>query len=77
MAGVKPFDIDWDPVHCIKFQEMVMEKPFVSVIHSKQIQWKDDIPSLFLELTLIDTRDSSNDIYIHELLVEKKIAKYQ
>lgn len=77
MAGVKPFDTDWDPVHCIKFQEMVMEKAFVSVIHSKQIQWKDDIPSLFLELTLIDTRDSSNDVYIHELLVEKKIAKYQ
>ena len=56
---------------------MVTEKSFVSIIHRKETQYKDSIPNLFLELTLIDTRDSLNDIYIHELLVEKKIAKYQ
>lgn len=75
LAGIKPHGPDWDPIHCIKFQDIVKEKSFVSVIHKKQFkQVEDGIPSLHLELCLIDTSDSIKDVYIHELLVQKNIA---
>lgn len=68
-------DSDWNPVHCVKFQKMVTEERFVSIIHSKRMETKDDIPSLHIELTLIDTTDPEKDVYIHELLIAKKIAR--
>lgn len=62
-------------MHCVKFQEMVTEKTFVSRIFKKELQVKNDIPDLKVELILVDTSDSSKDVYIDQLLIEKQIAK--
>lgn len=57
---------------CQYFQSLVCKKPFVSVLVSKE---KDELyrSDMVLNLKLIDTT-TSEDIYIHKILLEKGIA---
>lgn len=53
---------------------MVREKKFVSIVQRKHLSEEQGFPHLELELTLVDTSDETKDVYLHELLIENKIA---
>lgn len=57
---------------CQFFQNLVCKKAFVSALVSKE---KDELyrSDMVLSLKLIDTA-TSDDIYIHKVLVDKNIA---
>lgn len=63
---------DWPAIDCVYFRELVVEKSFVSRI----VEIRRDVENpnyMTLGLTLVDT-STTKDVYIHELLVEKKMA---
>ncbi|GIY61170.1 tudor domain-containing protein 7, partial [Caerostris extrusa] len=75
LSGVVPLQIDWDPEHCVQFKSMINEKKFVSIIQNKKLVKEADFSFLELELTLIDTSIPDKDVYIHEILTEKGMAR--
>ncbi|CAL1271623.1 unnamed protein product [Larinioides sclopetarius] len=75
LSGVVPMEMDdWRPEHCIQFKEMVTEKMFVAVVQNRELR-EDSDSSVKVELVLIDTSKADKDIYIHELLIEKEMAR--
>ncbi|XP_054719065.1 tudor domain-containing protein 7-like [Uloborus diversus] len=73
LYGVKPLEIDWDPIHCIKFKEMVENKPFVALVEDFLAKTDPVFPSV--RVSLIDTSVENEDIYVHKILVESGIAR--
>ncbi|XP_012148923.1 tudor domain-containing protein 7 tapas isoform X2 [Megachile rotundata] len=74
LAGIRPVDVDWSVEDSLRFQELVVEKNFVSVV----IESKPD--GLFpadtvLGLKLIDV-NTTEDIYIDQLLVNEGRAVF-
>lgn len=72
LYGVAPVNKDWSPIDCVYFQELVVDKEFVSTV--KEIDRDPKNPNnITLELTLTDT-SGEDDVYIHKLLIERKSA---
>lgn len=71
-TGIKPTHSKWTMEDCQFFQDLVVKRPFVSVLVSME---KDELyrSDVVLNLKLIDTMTSS-DIHIDQVLVEKGIA---
>lgn len=74
LADVVPLEGDWDPMECVNFQKMLVEKQFVSIVRTKTEDESNGLGGCELGLTLIDT-SSDQDVYIHNLLIEKGKAK--
>ncbi|XP_055939248.1 tudor domain-containing protein 7A-like [Argiope bruennichi] len=74
LSGVLPKEMDWRAEHCIQFKNMVTEKMFVAIVQNKDLIDESD-SSVKVELILIDTSTPDKDIYIHELLIEKEMAR--
>lgn len=70
--GIKPTQSKWTMEDCQYFQNLVCKKPFVSVLVSKE---KDELyrSDMVLHLKLIDTT-TSEDIYVHKILIDRGIA---
>ncbi|GBN00121.1 hypothetical protein AVEN_77418-1, partial [Araneus ventricosus] len=71
---VVPMEMDWRAEHCIQFKEMVTEKMFVAIVQNRELRDESD-SSVKVELILIDTSKPDKDVYIHELLIEKEMAR--
>lgn len=66
--------MDWSVEDCLRFQRLVLEKNFVSIVVEST---HDDVnpAETILGLKLIDV-ETSEDIYIDQLLVEEGRAVY-
>lgn len=66
--------MDWSVEDCLRFQRLVLEKNFVSIVVEST---RDDVnpAETILGLKLIDV-ETSEDIYIDQLLVEEGRAVY-
>ncbi|XP_011061556.1 PREDICTED: tudor domain-containing protein 7-like isoform X1 [Acromyrmex echinatior] len=75
LVGIEPLNVDWTVTDCVKFKDLVLDKDFVSVIVESVFDSLSPVNGTMLGLKLIDT-STEKDIYIDELLVEEKRAKY-
>nr|XP_042895612.1 tudor domain-containing protein 7 [Parasteatoda tepidariorum] len=75
LAGIKPVERDWRPLHCVEFKNMVEEKVFSSIVRRKTYRESRGNKVLELELTLIDVSVPGEDVYIHETLINRGIAR--
>ncbi|XP_012254025.2 tudor domain-containing protein 7-like isoform X1 [Athalia rosae] len=73
LVGVQPLNIDWSVDDCLLFQDMVIEKDFVSIVVDSGPDRRCPGETI-LGLKLIDT-SGLNDVYIDELLITKGCAK--
>ncbi|XP_029040468.2 tudor domain-containing protein 7 [Osmia bicornis bicornis] len=74
LSGIRPIDVDWSVEDSLRFQELVVEKNFVSVV----VESKPDVLSpadTVLGLKLIDV-NTTEDIYIDQLLVREGRAVF-
>ncbi|KAI4492107.1 hypothetical protein M0802_010115 [Mischocyttarus mexicanus] len=74
LIGIRPINMDWSVEDCLRFQKLVLEKNFVSVI-IKTIQDDKNPAEITLGLRLIDV-ETSEDILIDELLVKENRAVF-
>ncbi|KAF7386779.1 hypothetical protein HZH66_011231 [Vespula vulgaris] len=74
LVGIRPINMDWSVEDCLRFQRLVLEKNFVSIVVEST---HDDVnpAETILGLKLIDV-ETSEDIYIDQLLVEEGRAVY-
>ncbi|KYM99296.1 PREDICTED: tudor domain-containing protein 7 isoform X2 [Cyphomyrmex costatus] len=75
LVGIEPVNVDWTVTDCVKFKDLVLEKNFVSIIMESVFDNLSPVNGTMLGLKLIDT-STEKDIYIDNLLVEEKRAKY-
>ena len=73
ILGVLPKNGDWTPEDSLRFQNLVQDKEFVSVV-KKVIPNQGDDKMLFLELSLVDTTDKNLDVHINEVLIKENRA---
>lgn len=73
ISGVSPINKDWSVEDCLRFQDMVIEKNFVSIIENVESDPLHTNESL-LTLNLIDTSTDS-DVYVNKLLSGEGRAK--
>ncbi|CAK9832538.1 Tudor domain-containing protein 7 [Anthophora retusa] len=74
LAGIRPINVDWSVEDSLRFQELVVEKNFVSIV----VESKPDGLSpanTVLGLKLIDV-NTPEDIYIDRLLVDEGRAVF-
>lgn len=70
---MSPINKDWSVEDCLRFQDMVIEKKFVSIIENIECDPLHTNESL-LTLNLIDT-STEDDVYINKLLSGEGRAK--
>lgn len=70
LFNIRAISSDWDVMTCYEFSQLVISKPFVSIVNG--IKLHDNQP--VLELTLIDTSGES-DIMIDQVLIERGFAR--
>ena len=74
LAGIQPVNRDWTVEDSMWFQDMVVEKNFVSIVVESKSDGLTPADTV-LGLQLVDVK-TSEDIYIHRLLVEEGRAKF-
>uniref|UniRef100_A0A0C9R1B2 Tdrd7_2 protein n=2 Tax=Fopius arisanus TaxID=64838 RepID=A0A0C9R1B2_9HYME len=73
LVGIQPLNADWPLTTCLRFQKLVVNRNFVSVI--RRLEHDDSTPSnIVLGLELIDVSLEDRDIYIHKVLIEERRA---
>lgn len=65
--GIEPVDKDWSVHDTLRFQQLVVEKNFVSLIVESNV---DESHEIVLGLRLIDTL-TEQDIFIDKILVDE------
>ncbi|KAL0103402.1 hypothetical protein PUN28_017578 [Cardiocondyla obscurior] len=75
LIGIEPVNRDWTVIDCLKFKELVFEKDFCSSIVESVFDDLSPVNGTMLGVRLIDV-STPEDIYIDDLLVEEKRAKY-
>ncbi|XP_077287282.1 tudor domain-containing protein 7 tapas [Arctopsyche grandis] len=73
LHGVSPINRDWFVEDCLRFQDLVVEKKFVSIIENVERDPLHTNESL-LTLNLIDT-STNDDVYINNVLCKENRAK--
>ncbi|KAK0094207.1 hypothetical protein PV326_011554 [Microctonus aethiopoides] len=72
LYGIEPINVDWTPHTCTRFQDLVANKDFASIV--RHVEKDDTSPTeSILSLELIDV-STSEDIKIHEKLVNENRA---
>ena len=74
LAGIQPVNRDWTVEDSMWFQDMVVEKNFVSIVVESKSDGLTPAETV-LGLKLVDVK-TSEDIYIDRLLVEEGRAKF-
>ncbi|KAI4484094.1 hypothetical protein M0804_007550 [Polistes exclamans] len=74
LVGIRPINKDWSVEDCLRFQQLVLEKNFVSVIIESTRDDKNPVETI-LGLKLIDV-ETSEDIFIDQLLVDENRAVF-
>ncbi|XP_076247225.1 tudor domain-containing protein 7 tapas isoform X2 [Calliopsis andreniformis] len=74
LAGIQPINVDWSVKDSIRFQDLVVEKNFVSIIVESKPDGLSPADTI-LGLKLIDV-NTDEDIYIDRLLVEEGRATF-
>ncbi|XP_076172297.1 tudor domain-containing protein 7 tapas isoform X2 [Ptiloglossa arizonensis] len=74
LAGIQPINVDWSVEDSLRFQELVVEKNFVSIVVESQPDGLSPADTI-LGLKLIDV-NTTEDIYIDRLLVEEGRATF-
>ncbi|KAK2584964.1 hypothetical protein KPH14_002552 [Odynerus spinipes] len=74
LVGIKPVNMDWSVEDCLRFQRLVLEKNFVSIVVESGHDVSNPADTI-LGLKLIDV-ETAEDIYIDQLLVEEGRAVY-
>ncbi|XP_066601357.1 tudor domain-containing protein 7-like isoform X2 [Prorops nasuta] len=69
LVGIHPTNVDWSVEDCIRFQELVVDRNFVSIVMEAEINELSPSKTVY-GLKLIDV-DTSEDIYIDELLIQE------
>ncbi|KZC05161.1 Tudor domain-containing protein 7 [Dufourea novaeangliae] len=69
LAGIRPINVDWSVEDSLRFQELVVEKNFVSIVVESKHGGLSPADTI-LGLKLIDV-NTAEDIYIDRLLVEE------
>ncbi|XP_014606182.1 PREDICTED: tudor domain-containing protein 7-like isoform X5 [Polistes canadensis] len=74
LVGIRPINKDWSVEDCLRFQQLVLEKNFVSIIIESTRDDKNPVETI-LGLKLIDV-ETSEDIFIDQLLVDENRAVF-
>ncbi|XP_043254220.1 tudor domain-containing protein 7-like [Colletes gigas] len=74
LAGIQPTHVDWSVEDSLRFQELVVEKNFVSIVVESNSDGLSPADTI-LGLKLIDV-NTTEDIYIDRLLVEEGRATF-
>lgn len=74
LIGIRPINKDWSVEDCLRFQQLVLEKDFVSIVIESTRDDKNPAETI-LGLKLIDV-ETSEDIFIDQLLVEENRAVF-
>lgn len=69
LVGIQPVNIDWSVEDCLRFQELVVERNFVSLVVESGPD-KLSLADTVLGLQLIDV-SNEEDVYIDRVLVEE------
>ncbi|XP_076752241.1 tudor domain-containing protein 7 tapas isoform X1 [Xylocopa sonorina] len=69
LAGIRPINVDWSVEDSLRFQELVVEKGFVSIVVESKPDGLSPADTV-LGLKLIDV-DTNEDIYIDQLFVQE------
>ncbi|KAG9430713.1 tudor domain-containing protein 7 isoform X1 [Apis mellifera carnica] len=69
LAGIRPINVDWSVEDSLRFQELVVDKNFVSIVVESKPDGLSPADTI-LGLKLIDV-NTAEDIYIDRLLVEE------
>lgn len=75
-AGVRPVNRDWETDDCLRFQQLTVDKKFVSRIDAVARNGPAHGDEAILELTLVDV-STATDVNINQLLVREKRAVQQ
>ncbi|CAG2122657.1 unnamed protein product, partial [Medioppia subpectinata] len=71
LADVEPVGSDWDVMTSVEFRRMVEKRPFVGTVFA--ISQVDGQP--VLSLSLCDTSNADQDVYVGATLIAKGLAK--
>ncbi|XP_015587926.1 tudor domain-containing protein 7 [Cephus cinctus] len=74
LVGIKPTNIDWSVEDCLRFQQLVVDRDFVSIVTESGPDRLSPADTV-LGLRLIDV-SSDEDIFIDELLVDEGRALF-
>ncbi|XP_043486292.1 tudor domain-containing protein 7 isoform X2 [Polistes fuscatus] len=74
LVGIRPINKDWSVEDCLRFQQLVLEKDFVSIVIDSTRDDKNPAETI-LGLKLIDV-ETSEDIFIDQLLVDENRAVF-
>ncbi|XP_033350171.1 tudor domain-containing protein 7-like [Bombus vosnesenskii] len=69
LAGIRPINVDWSVEDSLRFQELVVDKNFVSIVYESKSDGFSPADTI-LGLKLIDV-NTAEDIYIDQLLIEE------
>ncbi|XP_015187922.1 PREDICTED: tudor domain-containing protein 7B-like [Polistes dominula] len=75
LVGIRPINKDWSVEDCIRFQKLVVEKDFVSIVIESTCDDNKNPHEIVLGLKLIDV-ETSEDIFIDQLLVQENRAVF-
>lgn len=74
LIGIQPINTDWIVEDCIRFQQLALNKNFVSIVAESVFDNCSPVNDTVLGLHLIDV-STDKDVYIDQLLIEETRAK--